>query len=251
MKKIAIMTIALEDEDLIGPCIDQFKGIVDKHYVYANKTPYYSDKEIDNSGTMLITMEHGATFLESNYKNEADARNYVLDNANNDGYNMVLIVDADEFYTKDDIRLLIDTINRNDNSAFFISREGKMIMYWKSLKYYMNPGMKRVPIVVAVDPKKRRFIRIRDIDSLADAYGVVITMHHMSFARKNFKNNFFNKAESHIFDKDKYKEFLDFYDNYEWGDHMDNMLFWKYTENEQKQQIRELEAPEEIINLLK
>jgi len=102
--KIAVLTIAYNEEEYIRACIRQFKPL---HHLVLVSTRNWKGVELHNK-TAIIARQEGAEVIEAYWDNETNQRNYGL--ARLYDYDYVLIVDADEFYTPDDIQKIKDTL---------------------------------------------------------------------------------------------------------------------------------------------
>lgn len=98
-KNIASLTIALNEEDMIGGCLE----LLDVDYkLVLIPTKTFSGKEIvkfDN--TEKIAREKGAVVIFTDAATEPEARNFGLDHLQKLGYEYALIVDADEYWPKE------------------------------------------------------------------------------------------------------------------------------------------------------
>lgn len=183
--KIAVCTIAYNEEEYIGACIEQFKPFGLHHLVLLsskswNGTPVEPDK------TKSIAIDKGAEVIVQHWLTEHEQRNFGL--ARLYDYDYVLIVDADELYEKSDIEVILKDLEKKEPCY----RADKMITYWKNSDYIFEPADGHKPII-AVNPKKVKFYEHRqpmpvEIKMLQDYQPVVgIKIHHFSWAKKDEK----------------------------------------------------------------
>ncbi len=194
--KIAVCTIAYNESKYIGACIDSWKDIVDKHLVLVSVLPW-EGSVIENDTTYEIAKESGADTILSYWETEAIQRDWGL--AYLHDYDYVLIVDPDEFYTKEDQHKIIDAMESRKNqwgetmakiSAFKVS---KIVTYWKTPEYVFDPIDKHKPLV-AVDPKQVRFYEHRQVQPKdcsarfqTQVYPIDVICHHMSWVKTDEK----------------------------------------------------------------
>lgn len=195
--KLAVLTIAYNEEDFIIPCILNWKGYVDKHLVLVSSKPWHGTP-VGDDRTHRLAKNAGAESILGWWATEAEQRNWGL--ARLYDYDYVLIVDPDEFYTNADIETIIQTIkNRSIDPAYSHNemipawRVKKMITYWKTPDYVFDPPDKHQPII-AINPKLARVSEHRQAQDIY-AYKPYLTYmppidvacHHMSWVKPDDK----------------------------------------------------------------
>jgi len=194
-RKYAVFTVAFNEEEYITACINNWKGVVDKHLVLVSTKPWNGDCATDT--TFFKSRNAGAETIAGAWKTEAEQRTWGL--ARLYDYDYVIIVDADELYTKEDQKKII---NRLDNPIDISYRSDIGIpafrcktftTYWKNPDYILDPKDRHKPII-AVDPKQlychehRQFMYINNsTGSLEYAPEIDINCHHMSWAKPDHK----------------------------------------------------------------
>jgi len=98
IKNIASLTVAYNEEDLIGGCLDLL-DVAYKLVLMPTKT--FSGKDIrKRDNTEKIAKEKGATVIFTDIRMEPDVRNFGLKYLRDLGYEYAFIVDADEYWPK-------------------------------------------------------------------------------------------------------------------------------------------------------
>lgn len=254
--KIAVCTIAYNEADMIGACIRNWKGLVDKHLVLVSSQPWNGiPGESDN--TVEIAKKEGAEVIIGYWENEQMQRNWGL--ARLYDYDYVLIIDPDEFYLKEDQKKIIDRlnnpydyVNRNTNklSSF---RAGNMITYWKTTNYVFDPPDKHKPFI-AVDPKQVRFWNKRELMGITKEppnieYSdiIPITIHHLSWVKSDEKVK--EKIETYSHNKDiKENWFNDVW--LKWKPNSEMLVRPYGSISSEKSKAKYSQAPKEIVDIL-
>ena len=194
--KLALCSVAMNEQDIIGAHIKNWQGLVDKHLILVSKTSW-EGSETQTDRTVEIARGMGCEVIEDTWKNEAEQRTFGLRVL--EDYDFVLIVDPDEFYTKADQKKLIDRLqkpidylNRDTRKQpVFVTKN--MVTYWKTLDYVFDPPDSHKPII-AVDPKRAYFIDKREVanigidsPSINNRQVVDITIHHLSWVKTDAK----------------------------------------------------------------
>ena len=97
-KNIASLTVALNEEELIGGCLELL-DVAYKLVIIPTKT--FSGGDIARfDDTEKIAREKGAVVIFTDLTNEPDIRNLGLKHLYNLGYEYALIIDADEYWPK-------------------------------------------------------------------------------------------------------------------------------------------------------
>ena len=132
--KFATLTIAYNEEKLIGGMLE---GISDlDNYVIISKPFYIDSFEFDR--TEEIARNMGANVIRKDFDSQLDERNWGMEYLQKEGYDYVLIFDADEYYLKQDIPEMIDFINAYKGEAF--KSNSKDYIYWKNENWHFRHG---------------------------------------------------------------------------------------------------------------
>jgi glycosyltransferase involved in cell wall biosynthesis len=169
--KIGVLTVTLNEERLIGPCIRQFKPFGLKHVVIVNEytqngVPHEQDK------TFEIAANNGAYVFKCDKLKETEQRNFGLEKLNDCDY--IFIVDTDEFYTPDGIKKMIETASKSTNECY---RNCNMTTFWKDYHHAVT-GTTEYTFIV---PKGVRFNDKRHIGS--NHKKIDVPCYHLSYAR--------------------------------------------------------------------
>lgn len=183
--KVAVCSIAYNEEEWIERCIKQFQPFGLRHLVLLSTKPWNgSPQEPDR--TEQIAKDAGAEVIIGYWETEAQQRNFGLSYLYD--YDFVLIVDPDEFYTQKDIQTWLDSLDVSEPSY----RVKNIKTYWKTPEYVFSPPDNHEPIV-AVNPKKAVFYEHRQIRKFTDDVPefnqpvLPIQMHHMSWVKSDKK----------------------------------------------------------------
>jgi hypothetical protein len=242
-KKIALLIIAYNEEEYIGACIKQWKGLVDKTVVLLSVKPWYgSQSEADK--TLFIARDLGAEVIARYWETEAEQRSWGL--ARLYDYDYVIINDPDEFYTEDDRKNIIKVLQEGSEKCY---RVNNVITYWKTPEYIFDPPDRHKPII-AVSPKEISFYEHRqpmpkDRKVLENCQPVMpVSIHHFSWVKPDKKIKAKIENFSH-FDQIK----PNWFDNIwlKWKPTMKNIRPYGVEES----RAIKSQAPKEIINLIK
>ncbi len=176
--KIGVVTVAYNEERFIKACVGQFAPYDIAHLVLISKRPWHGDSYPQDK-TGEYAAEAGASVVEKVWKSEAEQRNYGQQFFEKMGYDWVLVVDADEFYTPQTIANLIEFLRISNNTAITALTALNMIVYWKNENYRISPLQQDNPII-AVRPKLR-FSKARQTGGHRDVVPAIL--HHMSYVR--------------------------------------------------------------------
>lgn len=171
--KVAIMTIAYNEQETIRAVLRNWDL---PHYIFLCEKPWHSKDVSDN--TEMICKEFGANIVKADWQGETAMRNWALGYLYD--YDYVLIVDADELYTEEDKKKILDSLNgetcyRADNVA----------TYWKTTDYVIDPPDTHKPII-AVNAKRMTFKECR-IPHTDYQPVIKVTMHHLSYCKSRNK----------------------------------------------------------------
>ncbi len=188
---IGIITTVFNEPDFIKPCIKQFDGFNFPHLILVSKKPYCGDIAMDETWALAqMNINNGEVFI-GEWSNQADHINTGLEILGADGIDWALIVDADEFYTPEDIGRLVGQIRTTKYDAIYASF---MDVYWKTPSHKIRPDQYDYPIVAI--RTNCRFKDKRHVQSSVITTGTLkeITLHHMSYVRTD--NQMKKKIES-------------------------------------------------------
>ncbi len=185
-QKFAVCTIVYNDEVNVKACIKNWKGVVDKHLVLVSETPwkgevYKCDKSYD------IALDMGVDAVLGRWVSEADQRNWGL--ARLYDYDHVLIVDADEFFTRENQEKILDFLDALEWCP--VSTPKNTHVYWKTYEYVLDPGDES-RMILSVDPKSVLFTEARTIKFIngnGDTNHYLkhpdVASHHFSYVKTN------------------------------------------------------------------
>jgi len=180
MMKVGVVTPAYNEERLIGACIKQFDGFPIEHLVLISKTPW-NGPHYPPDKTEEIAKKLGATVIVGNFPPDEGQRHAGLDYFKEKGFSWCLIVDADELYTKEDIKKILNFLKDADGEIY---RCDKMYVYFKNLDHIAikKNGEDHIPPVIAMKPHQR-LIHIRDVN--CPTANIPVTLYHLSYIRTN------------------------------------------------------------------
>jgi len=188
MRRYAVCSIVYNESEYIGACIRNWCGLVDKHLVLVSNKPW-NGRPVPNDGTADIARKMGAEVIVGEWETEAQQRNEGL--AILYDYDYVLIVDADELYTKDTQYKLIKMMDNPIDISWRSDRQrpalriSSMTTYWKTHEYVFDPPDRHKPII-AVDPKQ---LFCHEHRQFGTDYAPLVpgTCHHFSWAKTDEK----------------------------------------------------------------
>jgi len=183
--RIAIETLCYNDEKNLKACIKNWRGVVDKHLVLVSEKPWHGPT-YERDKSYEIALEMGADAVLGRWQSESEQRNWGL--ARLYDYDWVLIIDSDEFFTKDDQKILLKRLNQKD-SWFPVAYPKNIIVYWKTPEYILFPT-DVARFILVVDPKSVLFTFARNANYIngdgntKDCITYIdITSHHFSYVR--------------------------------------------------------------------
>ena len=184
---LAVCTIAYNEREWIQRCIRQFKPFASRHLVLVSSRPWFGNGAGKDDGTADMAREEEAEVHVQHWRSEAEQRNWGL--AQLMDFDYVLIVDADELYSRTGIEAMIAAIRQLREPHFRIR---EMRTYWKTTDYICAPIEGWEAPVIAVDPKRVRFYKQRQVEQvtgapLPAASTLPATLHHMSWVKSNEK----------------------------------------------------------------
>lgn len=175
--KFCSMIVAYNEEELIRGCLLGLQDL--DNFVIISKPWFGKHRGFDETETITKNMK--ATIIKKDFREEKDQRNYMMIEAQNRGYDYVFIVDADEYYTREDIQKAIKFIE--DNAGIKRFNVGTCKYIWK------NPNWETVPRYNNIIPmcyrSDMRFNGLRNIVVLTSELKILpedIIMYHFSYA---------------------------------------------------------------------
>ncbi len=200
---IGVITVAFNEPEFIVPCIKQFDGFNFPHLVLVSKTPWRGNHVMDE--TWALAKIASDSVIVDNWPDQATQFNYGLNLLNEQEIDWALIVDADEFYTAEDIGRLVGQIRTTEADAITATN---MNVYWKTPDYLITPVQEDYP-VIAIKTSKR-FKSKREVEPDVKTTGTHrnLTMFHMSYVRtdEQMKKKIETFEHSHEFDTDTWYE---------------------------------------------
>src|SRR6185295_13302669 len=127
--QLSVCTIAYNEAEWIGACIDQFRPLAARHVVLVSATPWFGRAARDD-GTAEIARQAGADVYVQAWPSESEQRNWGLARLYDSDY--VLIVDADELYSRSGVGRLSRCLAETREPCF---RASEMRTYWKTTDY--------------------------------------------------------------------------------------------------------------------
>jgi len=182
----AVCTVAYNEAEWIEACVAQFRPFPLRHLVLVSAAPWFGEARRDD-GTATLAAAAGAEVCIQQWTSESEQRNWGL--ARLYDYDYVLIVDADEFFTRSGLESLLAQLEAGGGPCY---RAGEMRTYWKTRDYVCYPYEAWDAPVIAVDPKRVRFQMQRQIQPVAEnrrlkAPTLPVTLYHMSWVKSDEK----------------------------------------------------------------
>lgn len=177
--KLAALTICYNEEQFLGAVIGNWKNIVDKHLVLHSDKPWHgAELPPDQSEDITRSFKH-TEFFRVWWHNEHIQRNWGLGRLAE--YDYVIIVDADELYTRKDQETILNTLGTGEKTDCYVAQKVKT--YFKTLQYALDPADTHHPII-AINPKKLTFSEYRGC-AFQQQIWVNATMHHLTYVRQD------------------------------------------------------------------
>jgi len=215
-KRFAAHILMFNCEEFILLTLRNCGPFVGRIYVAYSEKPwtYNPDARLnfvnqtDKNILKLSEYYHKIEILEGVWEKEEDQRNACLDKAKADGFDYLIIQDADEFYSREDYKSNLYEIESNPDKDVYIT---PWCSFWKSLDYVIES--KEGTIVIgtpefAVNCKSEtRFIRARTTNARSK-HSLNGLCYHLSFVGSDVgvwrKINTW--GHSHQFDRKKWFE---------------------------------------------
>ncbi|OQY75512.1 MAG: hypothetical protein B6D44_01200 [Ignavibacteriales bacterium UTCHB2] len=150
--KFAVMILYFDCEQFILKAIDNCAPFVDKIYILYSELPYSkyninARSNFRNTARLEILKESkyhdNVEIIEGIWETEEDQRNECLQKAKAEGFDFLIVQDADEFYLPEDYKKNIQGMIRNPDYTYY---QVPWILFWKNTKYilqYRKHGIKR------------------------------------------------------------------------------------------------------------
>lgn len=179
----AVLTISYREGDIIESVIKNWQGLVRRHLILESKTPWHG-KELPQDSTREICEKYShVEYVSLDWKSEAIQRNWGLGRLVD--YDYVIIVDADELYTKEDQTKILDEIGLvrdfQDNQNCY--RASNVKTYFKTPDHALSPRDSHEP-AIALNPRAVTFSEVR-IPSTTYQIPINVTCHHISYLRSD------------------------------------------------------------------
>lgn len=171
--KFCTLTVAYNDERYIGGMLE---GVKDLHNLVLISKPWRGKHtKFDKTGEIGERM--GAEVIYQDFACEKDERNFGLGYLQEKGFEYVLMLDTDEYFTKEDIYKLMKYVSETNADSYAVKNAK---VYWKSWKYHFQ----HTGGVICVKADKRLFGRrmlSKESNNISIPYDIVF--HHFSFSR--------------------------------------------------------------------
>jgi len=140
--KIATHILFFNQDRWILKNIEMVAPFVDKIYVAWSEYPWSYNPAARNqfknkSNPELLKQSpyyDKIELIKGDWKLDEDQRNSCLDAARRDGMDYLLIIDADEFYHPNDLKKLIDDIEKNPDYEYYTT---PWFIYWKDFDHVL------------------------------------------------------------------------------------------------------------------
>lgn len=207
---IGVITVAFNEKELIVPCIKQFDGFNLPHLILVSKKPWRGQHVMDETWALAKMAVRNGEVIVGEWPGQAEQFNDGLETLQKDGIDWALIVDADEFYTPEDIGRLIGQIRETEYDALLATH---MNVYWKSPDYMVIPDQYDYPVIAIKTTKRFKNKRHVEDNVITTNTHRDITMYHMSYVRTHdqMKKKIETFEHSHEFDTEQW-----FYDTWTW-----------------------------------
>lgn len=140
--KFGVHMLYFNQDKWILKTIENCGPFVDKIYVAWSEKPWNynnnASKFINNSNVDFLKQSKyydKITIIKGEWKLDEDERNSCLNKAKEDGMDYLITQDADEFYTFDDYKKIINGITKNPTYDFYTT---PWIVFWKNYNYIVT-----------------------------------------------------------------------------------------------------------------
>jgi len=172
-KKIGVLTTSF-NENLV-PVTNQFKDFNLQHNILLSRKPWNGDWDFSIEEFYL---PDNVELIVGDWNDQAEQLNFGLEDLRQNGFEWALIVDADEFYIKTDIKLLLMEIELCDKDAI-VARN--MEVFWKTPQFRISPKQDDNPIIAIRTDKRFSHHRVSECSK---QYSNTI-LYHFSYVRTN------------------------------------------------------------------
>jgi hypothetical protein len=236
--KYAALILAYNESTLLKACLKQFPPWVEKILVLVSQSPWKGFR-VPGAGVSVdvckAQTDPRIEWVTLNWRTEQEQRNWGLGRLY--GFDWVLILDADEYYTQSDW----GKIRRLDNESDTVAITKTMKTYWKTPEWEFYPEDSHKP-VVAIRPNKATFFDKRDAPHDHPRIELPIVLHHFSWVRtdEEVKQKIQNWMHADDFDGDawyktKWKD---------WNENVKNIHPYK-----EGIEAKRTECPKDILDL--
>lgn len=141
--KIATHILCFNQDKWLMSHLEMVGDIVDKIYISYSEIPWSYNKkartEFKNTFNPNV-VEKCRNFdkieiIKGEWELEEEQRNSCLTKAKNDNMDFLLIIDADEFYTKEDLTNMIENIKSNPQYDYYTT---SWVSFWKDFNYIIE-----------------------------------------------------------------------------------------------------------------
>jgi len=140
--RFAVHILMFDCSQFILRTIDNCAPFVEKIYIAYSELPWTYNSEARNLYRNTTSKDiinesphrHIIELVEGVWGNEEDQRNACLERAKADGFDYLIIQDADEFYTDEAYQVNLDEITRNPADIY----TNPWYVFWKSTKYILE-----------------------------------------------------------------------------------------------------------------
>jgi len=141
--KFAVQILLFDSEHFILSCIENCAKFVDKIYVLYSPQPWsYNPSAKDlyrnkSNPEVLKSSSHYSKIelVTGNWATEEAQRNEGLERAKKDGFDYLIIQDADEFYTPAEYKKNLEGIDANPNFDYY---RNPWLLYWKDIEHVIR-----------------------------------------------------------------------------------------------------------------
>ncbi len=173
--EVGILTVVHNLDYFVQPNANQFDGMGLPHYFVHSTVPWHGE------GFVEAKFAQGSNVINllGQFRSDALQRNYGLASMRADGIRWAIIVDVDEFWEQEQIKILLKSLNNGHD----VVRAPNMHVYWKSMSGRIYPDPQPDNPVVAL-----RTNQLFTWSRLTDAQNGVTTdaeFHHFSYVRTN------------------------------------------------------------------
>lgn len=180
--KVAILTNAYHEERWIEGCIRQFQPSGLDHLVLNSASPWCGEKSELKDTTDIIAKLNNAEVIRMNWKTEADQFNFGMGYLAD--YDWILIVDADERYTKRDIDNFLKYLSVLSPSCQYV-RPFDWTVYWKNYSGEIYPTQPFTPIIAVRPTVTWKKARSLNNEGNLDCSYAPVWLYHFSYVRTN------------------------------------------------------------------